>query len=76
MRKGEGSLGCRVHPCRFWHRRIRKMKQYYLGGGLNSLVVEWLDKGLMAAWSPKARAPDRAQQGAAGLGNAGRAVWQ
>eukprot|EP00959_Pyramimonas_sp_CCMP1952_P158653 3318601-Pyramimonas_sp.AAC.1 len=20
VRKGEGSLGCRVHPCRYWHR--------------------------------------------------------
>eukprot|EP00976_Prorocentrum_cordatum_P008928 178116-Prorocentrum_minimum.AAC.1 len=23
LRKGVGSLGCRVHPCRCWHRRTR-----------------------------------------------------
>eukprot|EP00959_Pyramimonas_sp_CCMP1952_P170389 3560305-Pyramimonas_sp.AAC.1 len=22
----EGSLGCRAHSCRYWHRRTRKMK--------------------------------------------------
>eukprot|EP00959_Pyramimonas_sp_CCMP1952_P359582 7529785-Pyramimonas_sp.AAC.1 len=23
VRKGKGPLGCRVHPCRYWHRRTR-----------------------------------------------------
>eukprot|EP00959_Pyramimonas_sp_CCMP1952_P350748 7348663-Pyramimonas_sp.AAC.1 len=28
----KGSLGCRVHPCRYWHRRTRKVKSSYFYG--------------------------------------------
>eukprot|EP00959_Pyramimonas_sp_CCMP1952_P029256 613926-Pyramimonas_sp.AAC.2 len=28
----DGSLGCGVHPCCYWHRRTRKMKWYYTRG--------------------------------------------
>eukprot|EP00959_Pyramimonas_sp_CCMP1952_P040467 846183-Pyramimonas_sp.AAC.1 len=26
VRKGEGSLGCCVHPCRYWHTPLHKTK--------------------------------------------------
>eukprot|EP00976_Prorocentrum_cordatum_P102546 1193098-Prorocentrum_minimum.AAC.3 len=28
--KGKGNDGCCEHPCRYWHRRIRKMKSYFM----------------------------------------------
>ena len=27
VRKGDGSLGCCVHPCCYWHRRTRKKRK-------------------------------------------------
>eukprot|EP00976_Prorocentrum_cordatum_P063895 1177263-Prorocentrum_minimum.AAC.4 len=30
VRKGEGSPGCSVHPCRYWHRRTRERLTVYL----------------------------------------------
>eukprot|EP00959_Pyramimonas_sp_CCMP1952_P388666 8143734-Pyramimonas_sp.AAC.1 len=38
------------HPCGGGHRAHPHLRKS--GGVLNSPVVEWLNKGLIAAWSP------------------------
>eukprot|EP00976_Prorocentrum_cordatum_P071544 1180362-Prorocentrum_minimum.AAC.2 len=50
VRKGEGSLGCRVHPCRYRHRRARNTKSCFSTRHSTQQSTPWLALFSIPTW--------------------------